>query len=463
MSQLNIRKDQQVRVLVVDDEISIVNSITDALESQGYEVEPFVDPEKAYKRLSESSYDLALIDINMPLMDGEVLAREFTKLNRGAEVVVITGVPDEKKIDIFLRQGFTHFLFKPFNRSQLIYAVYAAMHYQRIRQSLVAATVGAKGSKLVGISPSARRLREDIAMIAKIDLPVLIMGESGTGKEIVAKEVHKFSDRMGNHFQPINCAVLGTLADSELFGHAKGAFTGSVTNTIGHVGTAEGGTLFLDEVGELSSDIQAKLLRFLDNGEYMRVGESRLRYADVRIVAATNRDLEQMCSEGQFREDLYYRLSGGILKTDSLSNRKEDIMPLIYHFLSLFGTMQDKTLEIAPEAAERLVENPWPGNVRQLKQTLFKIAQFAGQNRILLRDVIRVIGGEQDLEHPKFKEAKQRAVEDFERTYLLQTLQLGQGNLKKALELSGMHKKNFYLKINHLGLLLKDFHPKTDD
>ncbi|WP_163338581.1 sigma-54 dependent transcriptional regulator [Desulfopila sp. IMCC35008] len=457
MSQLHVKEDQQVRVLVVDDEISIVNSITDALESQGYEVEPFVDPENAYKHLPERRYDLALIDINMPLMDGEVLAREFIRQNRESEVVVITGLPDEKKIDSFLKQGFTHFIFKPFNRSQLIYAVYAAMHFQRMRKSLAAATVGAKGSELVGISSSVRRLREEISMIAKMDLPVLIMGESGTGKEIVAKEIHKFSDRVNNYFQPINCAVLGSLADSELFGHAKGSFTGSVANAVGHVGAAEGGTLFLDEVGELSFDVQAKLLRFLDNGEYMRVGESRLRHADVRVVAATNRDLEQMCREGLFREDLFYRLSGGILKTKPLSNRKEDIMPLIYHFLSQFGTMQDKTFEITPEAAERLVDNPWPGNVRQLKQTLSTISQFAIHNRILLKDVVRVIGGEQYSRHQKFKEAKQQAVEDFEREYLLRTLQLGQGNLKKALELSGMHKKNFYTKINKLGLLLKDF------
>lgn len=462
MSQLHVKKDQHVRVLVVDDEISIVNSIADSLESQGYEVDPFVDPEKAHKHLSERRYDLALIDINMPLMDGEVLAREFTRLNRESEVVVITGLPDEAKIDSFLKQGFTHFIFKPFNRSQLIYAVYAAMHYQRMRKSLAAATVGARGSKLVGISPSVRKLREEISMIAKMDLPVLIMGESGTGKEIVAKEIHNFSDRMGNHFQPINCAVLGSLADSELFGHAKGAFTGSVANAVGHVGAAEGGTLFLDEVGELSIDIQAKLLRFLDNGEYMRVGESRLRRADVRVVAATNRELEQMCSEGLFREDLFYRLSGGLLKTDPLSLRKEDIMPLIYHFLSELGNTQNKTFEISGDAAARLVENSWPGNVRQLKQTLFKLTSLAVNDRILFSDVIRVIGEGGQKQHPHFKEAKQKAVEDFERNYLLRTLQLAQGNLKKALELSGMHKKNFYTKINHLGLLLKDFRQQKD-
>lgn len=299
-------------------------------------------------------------------------------------------------------------------------------------------------------------------MIAKIDIPVLITGESGTGKEIVAQEVHSQGDRNGKVFLPINCAVLGSLADSALFGHTKGAFTGSVTSSPGHVGAADGGTLFLDEIGELSVEVQAKLLRFLDSGEYMRVGESTLRYADTKIVAATNRDLESMCRNGEFREDLYYRLSGGILTTKPLATRKEDIMPLIYHFLSVFGDIQKRTIEIAPEAAELLVEHPWPGNVRQLKQTLLKIVQMTASDIILLRDVTKVIGDNRTEKHPKFKEAKQRVIDEFEREYLLRTLQIAQGNLKKALEFSGMHKKNFYTKINALGLMLKDFNPERD-
>lgn len=463
MSQKDSNTNQKIRVLIVDDEVSIANSIADTLGGKGYLVRSFSDSKEAFDHLKRQSYDLALIDINMPVVDGNALAREFVKHNSDSEVIIITGLPDEKNIDSFLKYGFTHFLFKPFNRSQVIYSVYAALHFQRMRKSLASATLEVKGSDLIGISSWVRRLREEIALVAKMDIPVLITGESGTGKEIIAKEVHVFSDRSNGKFLPINCAVLGSLADSELFGHAKGAYTGSVSAKAGHVGAAEGGTLFLDEVGELTLDIQAKLLRFLDNGEYMRVGESQLRYADVRIVAATNRDLEKMCEERLFREDLFYRLSGGILKTEPLSERKEDIMPLIFHFLSQFGTMQNTTLEIVSEAAELLVEHRWPGNVRQLKQTLFKIAGTAVHDRILAGDVERVLGNSDKNKHPKFKEAKQVIIGEFERTYLLRTLQLAQGNLKKALELSGMHKKNFYTKINNLGLLLKDFHPQSEE
>ena len=463
MSLLQNKEDQRVRVLVVDDEIAIVNSISDALGTEGYDVESFVDPKAALEKISSKRFDLALIDINMPEIDGNTLAREFKKYNRDAEVIIITGVPDEKNLDGFLEHGFTYFLFKPFNRSQLIYTVYAALHFQRMRKSFAVAANDAKGSKLVGISASIRKLREEIGAVAKTNIPILIMGESGTGKEIVANEVHNNSDRKISKFLPINCAVLGTLADSELFGHAKGAFTGSVSSTTGHVGAAEGGTLFLDEIGELSTEIQAKLLRFLDSGEYMRVGESKLRYADVRIVAATNRDLRLMCQKGAFREDLFYRLSGATLKTEPLSGRKEDILPLIYHFLSEFGAEQNTTCDISVEASAMLVEYAWPGNVRQLKQTLLKLIQMTTNDTISVSDIERVLGGDQKYEHKKFKEAKQQVIDDFEKNYLLNTLQVARGNLRKALELSGMHKKNFYDKINKIGLSLKDFHPQKEN
>lgn len=449
----------KVRILVVDDETSIVNFIADTLCGNGYEVESFVDSSTACKCLVGKVFDMALIDINMPGVDGVELSREFLKYNRDAEIIIITGVPDEANLDPCLKLGLTHFLFKPFNKSQLIYTVYAALHFQRLRRSYRSESEKAKGSKLVGISKATRELRQEILLAARVDIPVLIMGESGTGKEIVASEVHEHSERRGKNFLPINCAVLGSLAESELFGHTKGAFTGSTISTNGHIGAADGGTLFLDEVGELTKEIQAKLLRFLDSGEYMRVGESQLRHTNIRIVAATNRDLEVMCREGDFREDLYYRLSGSIIRTIPLTGRKEDIIPLIWHFLTQFGAAQNKTFDISADACAFLAELDWPGNVRQLKQALFKISQLAVNERIILHDVERVIGQREGSEHQTFKEAKQQVINEFERKYLLRTLQLSQGNLKKALALSGMHKKNFYSKINNLGLLLKDFHP----
>ena len=460
MLSQNFKQGKVIKVLAVDDEVHIVNFISDTLGSQGYEVDSFVDSESAFKCLLHNVYDLALIDINMPVVDGGQLAREFLKQNNDAEVVVITGAPDEENIDPCLKLGLTHFLFKPFNKSQLIYTVYAALHFQRLRRSYIADLQSSKESKFIGISEFTRLLRQDILTTAQIDLPVLIVGESGTGKEIVAHEVHQYSDRREKFFLPINCALLGSLAESELFGHVKGSFTGANGSTDGHVGIADGGMIFFDEVGELSIDIQAKLLRFLDSGEYMRVGESKVRKANIRVVTATNRDLEAMCRKGEFREDLFYRLSGSIIRTAPLKERREDIMPLIWHFLFQFGVSRNTTYEISADACARIVDSDWPGNVRQLKQSLFKISQLSMNGKINLQDVERVIGEGEFSEIKSFKEAKKQVVDDFERRYLLRTLQISQGNLKKALVLSGMHKKNFYQKINSLGLLLKDFHPQ---
>lgn len=462
MSPFDASKKENIHVLVVDDEAVIVDAVADTLNSHGYHVVPFTDSLEAGKYLPGRSFNLALIDINMPNKDGAVLTQEFLRHNRGAEVIIITGIPDETNLDSFLNMGLTHFLFKPFNKSQLIYTVYAALHFQRLRMSYVKKIAEGKSSKLVGISQPIRDLRQEILMLTNIEIPVFITGESGTGKEIIAHELHSHSNRSSKPFLPINCATLKDLAESELFGHAKGSFTGSVASTSGHVGASEGGTLFLDEIGELSLDIQAKLLRFLDTGEYMRVGESILRYADIRIVAATNRDLDDMCNKGLFREDLFYRLSGVTITTVPLRRRKEDIVPLIWHFLSQFGTSQNRTFNISAEASDRLAMEAWPGNVRQLKQTLFKIVQMSDSNKIVLYDVEKIMGEGEKKDHPPFKAAKQHAVEEFERNYLLKTLQISQGNLKKALALSGMHKKNFYTKINNLGLLLKDFHPPND-
>ncbi|WP_319548390.1 sigma-54 dependent transcriptional regulator [Desulfogranum marinum] len=456
-SKINV--DEEVRVLVVDDEIHIVNFISDTLTNHGYDVDAFSDPEAAYRILPDKKFDLALIDINMPHIDGTELSKAFRKHNHDAEIIIITGASDEKNLDPCLKLGLTHFLFKPFNKSQLLYTVYAALHFQRLRRSYIADLQNSTQSKLVGISKSIREVKQEIRTTAQVELPVLITGESGTGKEIIAHEVHHVSNRRKKAFLPINCAILGSLAESELFGHAKGAFTGSHTATNGYVGASEGGTLFLDEIGELSINIQAKLLRFLDSGEYMRVGESSLRVADIRIVAATNRDLESMCREGTFRKDLFYRLSGLTIRTTPLHDRKEDITPLIWHFLTQFGTSHSRTYDISSDACTLLVNHAWPGNVRQLKQTLFKIAQLTAGNKILSHDVEKVIGAPISSSHQTFKQAKQEVVEDFERRYLIKTLQISKGNLKKALALSGMHKKNFYTKINNLGLFLKDFNP----
>ena len=458
MSRYKAKALKNVRVLVVDDEPSIVDFIQLTLQESGYEVEAYTDSVLAQKNAAQQVFDLALIDINMPEINWVELARRLLDISLSTEIIIITGVPDEENLDPCLRMGLTHFLFKPFNESQLVYTVYAALHFKRLRNAFVAsAAMDRKGSGLVGISMSTRDVREEIANLANLDIPVLILGKSGTGKEVIARDIHRNSNRSNNMFMPINCAVLGSLAETELFGHVSGAFTGAIRSTKGYIGSADNGTLFFDEVGELPLDVQAKLLRFLDDGEYTRVGEARIQRANTRVLAATNRDLQQMCQDGKFREDLYYRLSASIIQTTPLDDRKVDILPLIWHFLEIFGTAKNITYEISADAASMLIERSWPGNVRQLKQTLYKISQLASSRKISLADVRRVLGESDHSAMPAYREAKEQALDQFDREYLMKTLWLSQGSLQKALQITGMHKKNFYTKIKDLGLALKDF------
>ena len=458
MTEKRVQRTAEARILVIDDEPAIVDFIGEALSEEHHTVEGFTSPQQALAALSTTSFDLALVDINMPELSGIAVSARIREISPATEVIIITGIPDEDNLDPCLQMGITHYIFKPFNDSQLIYTVYAALHYKRLRSAFASATtVRAKDSGLVGLSVSIRNIREEIRLVAATSLPVLILGVTGTGKEIIARDIYHNSKRSEKPFIAINCAVLGSLAESQLFGHVKGAFTGAGQSTNGFIGSADGGTLFLDEIGELSLDIQAKLLRFLDNGEYNRVGEPFNRSADVRVIGATNRNLEEMCAEHTFREDLYFRLSGTIIRTAPLDERKADILPLVYHFLDLFGTAENKTYEISAEAASALVERSWPGNVRQLRQALPKITQLAPSRIISLADINRGLGQTEPNQLLTYKEAKSRVLADFDRDYFLKTLQLAQGSLKQALEISGMHKKNFYTKIKEIGVAMKDF------
>ncbi len=454
---------RNVSVLVVDDEISIADFIDEVLTSHGYKVTSYSDPQEAYAIVDRQEFQLALIDINMPGINGVKLSKRILECFPDTEIIIVTGVPEENNLDPCLKMGLTHYLFKAFNESQLVYTVYAALHFQRLRNAYMTGSERVSGCNLIGVSMSTRDVRQEVLSVGKTELPVLVMGESGTGKEIIARDIHRNSERSAKPFIPINCAVLGALVESELFGHVSGAFTGASKTTAGYVGAADKGTLFLDEIGELLPEVQAKFLRFLDDGEYCKVGDTSIRHADVRIVAATNRDLEKMCDEGIFRKDLFYRLSGAIIKTTPLWERKADILPLIWHFLTLFGTAKNITYDISADACSRLVEEDWPGNVRQLKQTLYKISQTADTRKISLADVQRALGDTGEKQAIKiYKDAKARVLHEFDKEYLMKTLYLAKGSLKKALELSGMHKKNFYIKIKELGLSVKDFSREVD-
>ncbi|CAG35199.1 sigma-54-dependent transcriptional regulator [Desulfotalea psychrophila] len=459
MPNKTLTNHKSARALVVDDETTIADFIDDTLTAQGYQVQSFSDSKAAYGIASAQDFDIALVDISMPGISGAQLSKKIRERSPQTEIIIITGVPDQENLEPFLKMGLTQFLFKPFNRSQLAYSVYAAMHFKRLRGKYLTIAAETQGSSLTGMSRSIRNIRQEILSVSRINLSVLIMGESGTGKEVIAHDVHKNSERSKKPFVPINCATLGSLAESELFGHERGAFTGATKTTNGYIGAANGGTLFFDEIGELAPEIQAKLLRFLDDGEYRRVGSSEIRHADTGIIAATNRDLKNVL-RGELPPDLFFRLSGSVIQVSPLRERKADILPLTRHFLTLFGNAKNTFYDLSAEACALLIEEEWPGNTRQLKQVLYKISQTSTNPQLSLADVQKALGRDSKKQEIRtYKEAKHDFLLEFNRGYFITLLSITRGSLQQALQISGMHKKNFYTKIKQLGVTVKDFSP----
>jgi len=314
--------------------------------------------------------------------------------------------------------------------------------------------------RLVGMSAGMRHIREEILALAPSTLSILVIGETGTGKEVVARELYAASKRSAMPFLPMNCAALGTLADSELFGHVKGSFTGAMRSTSGYVGAANGGTLFLDEIEALSLDVQAKILRFLDSGEYSKVGDPTVLHADVRVISASNKSIEELCAQGKFRQDLYYRISGAVLHTTSLRSRREDIPGLAAHFLHLFAASAGRAGHVLlPNVMKMLVEQDWPGNARQLKQTIHNLFARHSHQEVIGGSDSPLLGMAPALanEFPSYQDAMASSMEQARRKYFTALLALTRGKAKKAVELSKMNRKNFYAVLRTLGLPPKGF------
>jgi len=436
-------------ILIVDDELDMLDSTEKILTNTGYRVSKTLKATDAIRMLAKESYDLVITDIVMPDIDGISLIQHIKNNHPDVEIMVMTAYPDESRIDELENLGVHYYIFKPFHKSQLIYSVHGVLHFNRIKE-LYALDTGQIG--LIGISSHIRSLREQIKMYANISSPLLISGPTGTGKELVARGVHSLSDRENNAFIPVNCATLGTLADSELFGHKSGAFTDARYSSLGYFQVADKGILFLDEVGELGLDIQAKLLRAIDFGEVSVVGDPKPVKVDLRIICATNRALKDMVQNGKFREDLYYRLCGTQITTASLNARIDDIPPLVYNFLNSLNEVKKMNCKITLKAIEYLQQYSWPGNVRELKYTVTTLAEMAKKHVIDYDDVVKVLDIQQQNMPLPYKEAKNLNMVDFDKEYFTALLSLTKGKLSKCLEISKLHKKNFYEKLKSCGL-----------
>ncbi|HUN64808.1 MAG TPA: sigma-54 dependent transcriptional regulator [Bacteroidota bacterium] len=375
------------RFLVIDDEPNILRTLKIGLEAIGMEVEAAGNPVVALDRIEEGLFDVAFIDLKMEPIDGMQVLREIRKRAPSTTAVILTAHGSVDSAVEAIKAGAFDFLQKPFDLKELQVFALKVMEHHALQQEVVKLrreqSTGDAAREILTRNPVMRQQVDLARQVADSPLTVLIEGESGTGKELVAHLIHRLSGRHERPFIKVNCAALPeNLLESELFGHVKGSFTGAFKDREGRFALADGGTIFLDEVGEIPPSSQVKLLRFLQHREFERLGENVTRKVDVRVIAATNRNLSESLAEGNFRDDLYYRLNAVRIHLPPLRDRPEDVLLLITHFLKKFSPAEEKNL--SPDALKTLMRYRWPGNVRELENVLERAVLLAKAGTIEL-------------------------------------------------------------------------------
>ena len=447
------------RILVVDDEESIRIMLRAVLEEEGYEIIEAADGPEAVKAVEQDPLDLILLDIRMTTMDGIETLTEIRKISPFVPVLMMTAYATVKTAVEALKAGAFEYLAKPLDIEELKILVQKALEYYRLREEnlTLKERLGSRFdfSRIIGKGRKMKELFDFLAQVAPSEATVLILGESGTGKELVANAIHHNSPRTQQPFVKVACAALPeTLLESELFGHEKGAFTGAIARREGRFQAAHRGTIFLDEVGEMSPAIQTKLLRVLQEREFEPVGSSRTAKVDVRVIAATNKDLGKEIKEGRFREDLFYRLNVIPIHLPPVRERKEDIPALANHFLSLYREKNKKEIkEISPKALDLLIRHDWPGNIRELENCLERAVIVARGELIAPADLPPAIqnlpAGKEDAEIP-FPAGI--SLQEAEKALILKTLEDAGGNRSRAAEILGINRRTLQMKLKEYGM-----------
>lgn len=459
-----------LRMLIVDDESSLRIALSRLFTRKGYQVITATSIKEA-QSLSKSTslIDIALVDIKLPDGDGLNLLSTLKENNPDIQSIILTGhgtIPLAVKAT---QSGAFHFLTKPFNMEELSGIVTKANEHKNLKrenQNLKIQLHKKYGfDNIIGQHPKMKKVMSLIDKVADSNSTVLIIGDSGTGKEVVAKALHYNSSRSNQMFIPINCgAIPPDLLESELFGHTKGAFTGALSERVGRFGLANKGTLFLDEIGEMSPALQVKLLRVLQEKQFEPIGSTQTIEVDVRIIAATNTNLEKAVKNGRFREDLYYRLNVIPINLPPLKERQEDIPLLLQHFISVFNTSKDKVIEgISPEAMDLLCHHSWPGNVRELENLVERVSILKGSGIIDIYDlpVQYQNSAPQMFENPQHEMPESgidfnSAVNAYENKLIIQALKKTDWNRNQAAKLLKLNRTTLVEKIKKKGLQ-KDF------
>jgi DNA-binding NtrC family response regulator len=417
-------QQKKSKALVVDDEKNILHTIGICLESIGIDVTLCSKPQEVLQLLQQNRFDVAFVDLKMSPMDGIEVLLEIKQYSPDTTVIIMTAHGSIDTAVIAIKKGAYDYLQKPFDFEELkLFSRKVFEHHQLVHEMA--------------------ELRDDLAArVAESSISILIEGESGTGKELVAHYVHRKSDRAERPFVKVNCAAIPEqLLESELFGHVRGAFTGALKDRQGRFEIADSGTIFLDEIGELSSSIQSKLLRVLQTKDFERVGENVTRKVDVRVISATNRNLDEALKEGSFREDLFYRLNGVRIKLPPLRERPEDVPFLIHHFLKKFS--KEKNIEIAPDADKALKVYRWSGNVRELENVIERAALLSANGVIEMSHLPEEIRTS--------SEPKAFSLEEAEKVQIKKVLQIAK-DYDEAAHILGVDRKTLLNKRKKFGL-----------
>ncbi len=447
------------RILVVDDERGVRTSLGQMLRVESYRVEDAADGETAVSTLEKNGADLVLLDVKLPGMDGLDALKEIRRLSRVPVVMMSAHASIETAVEA-TKLGAHDFIEKPLSDEKILLTIRNTLDFHRLAEENVSLKERfERRYELVGRSPAIERVRERIRRVGPTQGRVLITGENGTGKELVARAVHRASPRAQAPFVKFNCAAIPLeLAESELFGHERGSFTGATRMRKGRFEQADRGTLFLDEIGDLKPDLQAKLLRVLQEGEFERVGGSETIRVDTRIIAATNQDLEKARADGRFREDLYFRVNVIPFPVPPLRERKVDIPDLVEHFIgsSLEEDENQVRKKLDPEALELLSEYPWPGNIRELKNVVDRILILVPGERVTVEDVHMCLPAPPPSDESGLHLGHDRTlrglVADFERRAIVARLAEMGGNVTRTADELGLERSHLYKKMRILGI-----------
>jgi DNA-binding NtrC family response regulator len=452
------KEAQKLSILIVDDEEDILNVLKLILTKEGYQVDTALDGKQALQLFRKNSYDIVLTDLKMPEIDGMELLERIKEIRPETEVLIMTAYASVDSAVLAMKKGAADYIVKPFLNEDVKMRIARVAEHIKLKRDVevLKQQISQKFEALhfLGNSPQVQQILSLIEQVAPTKSNVLILGESGTGKSLVAELIHKNSPRRDGPFISINCAAIPeTLLEAELFGYKKGAFTGAVADKKGLIELANGGTLFLDEIGDLPLGLQAKLLKFLETYEFIPLGDVQKKKVDIRLISATNKNLEELIEEGKFREDLYYRLSVIEIKIPPLRERKEDIPVLVYYFLEQASKQHNKKIKgITNEALSYLLNYDWPGNIRELRNVIERAVILARDEYILPHDLPeKIIKSSPSPEIGVGKSLKE-AIEEYEKTIILNTLKFCNYDKERAAKILDIDLATLYRKLKKFGI-----------